>query len=106
MNENISIVRDKNGIPHIEADDLQGLYMGQGYVHAKDRGLQMLLMRILGKGRASELLDSGDKTLQIDIFFRKMISNYILALRAGLQTYLLYVPVLTEKISQWALRSC
>ena len=72
MNENIRIVRDNNGIPHIEADDLKGLYMGQGYVHARDRGLQMLLMRILGKGRASELLDSGDDTLNIDIFFRKM----------------------------------
>ena len=72
MIENISIVRDKNGIPHIEADDLKRLYTGQGYVHAKDRGLQMLMMRILGKGRASELLDSGDDTLQVDIFFRKM----------------------------------
>ena len=72
MNENIKITRDTKGIPHIEADDLNGLYTGQGYVHAKDRGLQMLLMRILGKGRASELLDSGDETLQIDIFFRKM----------------------------------
>ncbi|MEN8222804.1 MAG: penicillin acylase family protein [Acidobacteriota bacterium] len=72
MREDIKISRDQNGIPHIEADDLDGLYMGQGYVHARDRGLQMLLMRILGKGRASELLDPGDDTLQIDIFFRKM----------------------------------
>ncbi len=72
MNENIKITRDLHGIPHIEADDLKGLFTGQGYVHARDRGLQMILMRILGKGRASELLDSGDDTLQIDIFFRKM----------------------------------
>lgn len=72
MREDIKISRDQNGIPHIEADDLNGLYMGQGYVHARDRGMQMLLMRILGKGRASELLDSSDETLDIDIFFRKM----------------------------------
>ncbi len=72
MREDIKITRDQNGVPHIEAEDLNGLYMGQGYVHARDRGLQMLLMRILGKGRASELLDSGDDTLSIDIFFRRM----------------------------------
>ncbi len=72
MREDIKISRDQNGIPHIEAEDLNGLYMGLGYVHARDRGLQMLLMRILGKGRASELLDSDDDTLSIDIFFRRM----------------------------------
>jgi len=72
MREDIKISRDRNGVPHIEADDLNGLYMGQGYVHARDRGLQMLLMRILGKGRASELLDSSEDTLSIDIFFRRM----------------------------------
>lgn len=72
MREDIKISRDQNGIPHIEAEDLNGLFMGQGYVHARDRGLQMLLMRILGKGRASELLDSSDDTLNIDIFFRRM----------------------------------
>ena len=72
MREDIKITRDQNGVPHIEADDLNGLYMGQGYVHARDRGIQMLLMRILGKGRAAELLDPGDETVNIDIFFRKM----------------------------------
>ncbi len=28
-----------------------------GHCHAIDRGMQMLIMRILGQGRASELLD-------------------------------------------------
>ncbi|MCK5097243.1 MAG: penicillin acylase family protein, partial [Desulfobacteraceae bacterium] len=42
------------------------------YVHARDRGMQMLLMRILGQGRVSEILDSSDDSLQIDIFFRRM----------------------------------
>ncbi len=72
MDNGIKIWRDSNGIPHIEAKDLAGLYRGQGYVHAKDRGLQILMMRILGKGVVSEILDSSEESLQIDIFFRKM----------------------------------
>ena len=43
-----------------------------GYAHGKDRGMQILLMRILGQGRASELLDSSDEVLGIDKFFRRM----------------------------------
>jgi penicillin G amidase len=72
MKENIDIWRDKNGIPHVEADNLRDLYWGQGYVHGIDRGLQLLLMRILGQGRVCELLDDSDASLAIDIFFRKM----------------------------------
>ncbi len=72
MKAGVNIWRDKNGVPHIEADNKFDMYWGQGYVHAMDRGLQLLLMRILGQGRACELLDASDETLQIDKFFRKM----------------------------------
>jgi len=72
MKENINIYRDKNGIPHIEADNQIDVYWGMGYVHGVDRGMQMLLMRILGQGRLSELLDDSDASLEIDKFFLKM----------------------------------
>ena len=72
MLKNIDIWRDENGVPHVEADNLADLYWGQGYVHARDRGLQMLLMRILGQGRLCELIDDSDESLAIDVFFRKM----------------------------------
>lgn len=71
-NKSIDIKRDASGIPHITAKSMEDLCYGQGYVHAVDRGMQMILMRILGQGRASELLDSSDEMLGIDIFFRKM----------------------------------
>ena len=64
--------RDANGIPQILAGDLKGLYWGMGYCHAMDRGLQMLLMRILGQGRAAELLDGSDEMVEVDRFFRRM----------------------------------
>ncbi|UCH28981.1 MAG: penicillin acylase family protein [Myxococcales bacterium] len=64
--------RDEHGIPQITADDIDGLYWGMGYCHAMDRGLQMLIMRILGQGRAAELLDGGDEMVEVDRFFRRM----------------------------------
>ncbi len=72
MKQGVSIHRDDNGIPHIKGKSKIDIFWGQGYAHAKDRGLQMLLMRILGQGRGSEVLDSGDEMLGIDTFFRKM----------------------------------
>lgn len=72
MKTNVSIRRDVNGIPHIEADNETDLYWGHGWVHATDRGLQMLMMRILGQGRVCELLDASDESLGVDTFFRRV----------------------------------
>ena len=72
MKESIKIFRDKNGIPHIEAENQVDIYRGLGFLHASDRGMQMLLMRVLGRGRLSECLNSSDQSLITDKFFRKM----------------------------------
>ena len=72
-NENeIEITRDENGVPHVNAQTEADLYFGQGYVQAMDRGMQMLLTRIIGQGRAGEILASTDELLQVDLFFRKL----------------------------------
>lgn len=70
--DKITIDRDNHGIPHIIAKSEIDLYKGLGFCHAMDRGLQILLMRILVRGKASEFLESSDELLKIDIFFRKM----------------------------------
>lgn len=72
MKHSVRIARDQHGIPHVESEDPAGLYWGLGYVHATDRPLQMLLTRIVGQGRVSELLDGSDSSLEIDLFFRRM----------------------------------
>ena len=41
-------------------------------MQAMDRGLQMLITRIIGQGKASQYLASTQEMLEIDIFFRKM----------------------------------
>jgi penicillin amidase len=58
--------------PSIHAATPVELTRKLGEAHARDRGLQMLMMRILGSGRACEFLDGGDETLAVDRFFRRM----------------------------------
>jgi len=72
MKPGVNIWRDANGTPHVEAEQTADLHWGTGYVHAADRGMQMLLMRILGQGRVSEILDASDTSLEIDKFFRQV----------------------------------
>jgi hypothetical protein len=72
MKSGIQIWRDDHGVAHVEAAVEPDLYWGRGFAHATDRGLQMLLMRVLGQGRVSELLNSSDDSLEIDVFFRRM----------------------------------
>ena len=60
MKDGVTIKRDKNGVSHISGQTEEDLYWGLGYTHAKDRGLQMLLTRIIGQGRICEYLDAGD----------------------------------------------
>ncbi len=68
--DQISLDRDEHGVIHVRSEDETGLYRGQGYAHGRDRAMQMLFMRILGQGRAAELLDAS--LVEVDRFFRKM----------------------------------
>jgi len=72
MNNNDKIWRDGHGICHVEGKTKADAFGMMGYAHGKDRGMQIILMRILGQGRASELLDASDEMLGIDTFFRRM----------------------------------
>ena len=72
VNDDVCLHREEHGVIHIEAKDLAELHWGMGYCHAMDRGLQMLLTRTLGQGRACECLSDTDEMLAIDVFFRRM----------------------------------
>lgn len=52
------------------ADDL-ALAAAYGWAHAHDRALQMLLVRVIGRGRLAELLDDSPASLAVDLFMRK-----------------------------------
>ena len=68
----LRIARDAHGVPHVDATSEADLYRGLGFCHATDRALQMLLTRILARGRASEFLSASSDMLALDRFFRRM----------------------------------
>lgn len=68
----IDVRRDEHGTRRVNATNERDLYRGLGFCHARDRGLQMLLTRIVARGRVAELLKDDDETLRSDCFFRRL----------------------------------
>ena len=62
--QEVEVIRDRWGVPHIYAANLHDLFFAQGYVHAQDRFWQMELSRRAATGRLSELL--GPACLETD----------------------------------------
>jgi penicillin amidase len=70
LQEQVTVIRDKRGIPHIYASNTHDLFMAQGYVHAQDRFWQMEFWRRIGAGRLSEIF--GESQVETDRFLRTM----------------------------------
>ena len=51
LQNTVTVIRDKWGVPHIYADNPHDLFLAQGYVHAQDRLWQMEFNRRVGAGR-------------------------------------------------------
>ncbi|WP_153731658.1 penicillin acylase family protein [Sporosarcina obsidiansis] len=64
----VLVVRDEQGVPHIEAKNEHDLYFAQGYVQAQDRLFQMDISRRQASGRLSEVF--GKSSLHTDQYFR------------------------------------
>lgn len=70
MEEEVRIVIDKWGVPHIFAQNEKDLFFACGFMHAHERMWQMELTRRAGFGRLSEVL--GEAALERDKFMRNM----------------------------------
>ena len=68
INEEVEVLWDKWGIPHIFAKSNKDAYYAQGYIHARHRLWQMEVFRRLTTGELSEL--SGDATFDIDKHYK------------------------------------
>lgn len=66
----VSIVRDKEGVPHITGETRADVAAGLGFAHAQERLWQMEVSRMAGKGRLSEMF--GPATVDSDIWLRSM----------------------------------
>ena len=68
----VEVVRNDDGVPQITgATWLDALY-GLGYMHAIDRGTQLLFSRTVASGHATERIADQPELLETDRFFRRI----------------------------------
>ncbi|MEU6849251.1 penicillin acylase family protein [Actinacidiphila alni] len=99
----VDVMRDKNGIPQIYADNPEDLFRAQGFVQAQDRFYEMDVRRHLTAGRLSEMFGKGQ--VETDAFLRTLdwhriaqkeyetqlddtTKSYLQAYSAGVNAYL------------------
>ena len=63
--------RGPGGVLHVRGDDPACRAFGLGWGHALDRGLQMAVIRIVGRGEAAWRLGSDDRLVQQDRYLRR-----------------------------------
>ena len=68
LQSNVTVERDKWGVPHIRAGSVADMAEAEGYVMAQDRLWQMDLLRRVARGQLSEIL--GPVTVGVDKDFR------------------------------------
>jgi penicillin amidase len=70
LREEVEVIFDAYGIPHIYGQNEEDVYFALGYVHAQERLFQMEIMRRVAAGRLAEIL--GEKLVKTDKFFRTL----------------------------------
>ena len=56
LKDQVRVIRDRTGIPHIYAKNVDDLFLAQGFVQAQDRLFQIDLWRRSAQGRLAEIL--------------------------------------------------
>src|SRR5687768_6033259 len=56
LKADVDVLRDEWGVPHIYAQNVDDLFLAQGFVVAQDRLWQMEMWRRTGEGRVAELV--------------------------------------------------
>lgn len=64
--------RDADGVPHISASTWLDVLFGLGFMHATDRGTQLVFSRSVASGRAAEEISGTPELLETDRFFRRI----------------------------------
>jgi penicillin amidase len=68
LKQEVQVLRDEWGVPHIYASDVDDLFFAQGYIVAQDRLWQMEIWRRTAAGRLAELV--GPVALRHDRLYR------------------------------------
>lgn len=72
LRRKITVARDEQGVPHVSGSDWLDALYGLGYLHALDRGTQLLFARSVAAGRAAEEIADQTELLETDAFFRRI----------------------------------
>jgi penicillin amidase len=64
--KNVTIKRDKSGVPHIYADDKYGVFYGYGYSLAEDRMFQLEMAKRSFTGTTAQVLGAGANNANIN----------------------------------------
>lgn len=67
-----TVRRDDTGIPHVRAGSWLEAVYALGYMHALDRGTQLLFARAVASGRAAERISDRPDLRETDHFFRRI----------------------------------
>lgn len=70
LENEVTVITDENGVPHIHAANEHDLYIAQGYVQAQHRIFQMELSRRQASGTLSEVV--GASAINQDKYFRTL----------------------------------
>lgn len=86
-------IRDSHGVPRVTAATWLDALHALGYLHARDRGTQMLFARSVAAGRATEEIADAPELLETDRFFRRVglhqnLEREVEALGAELRAWL------------------
>ncbi len=65
-------VRDESGVPHVTAPTWLDAIYALGYLHAIDRGTQLLFAGAVANGCGAEQIADQDELFETDCFFRKV----------------------------------
>ena len=68
----IEIRRDAAGVPHVRGASAADTLRGLGYCHGVDRPLQIVVARLLGQGRAAEVLEASEELVAFDTLFARL----------------------------------
>jgi penicillin G amidase len=66
----VNVKRDEKGMAYIYAQNMEDLFLAQGFVAAQDRLFQMQLTRLFASGRISEL--AGERAKNLDVRMRTL----------------------------------
>ena len=66
------VSRDDTGVPHVRAESWIDALYALGYMHALDRGTQLLFARAVASGRAAELISDRKDLRETDRFFKRI----------------------------------